>query len=190
MSETSINHRFKFILAGDGATGKTSLLNRIKYGHFKQVYHLTIGGDVVILDLLFKKRQVRLLCWDSGGQTRFSIVRQAFYRGAHGFIIVFDITWRVSFDTVRSWYYEIQKTIPNIPWILVGNKVDLETDRQISKEEGVNLATELGAISYIECSAKTGIRIGKPLIQLIEHMFLHHGTGYSVDILEGSLSTE
>ncbi len=185
MSEVSINHRFKFILAGDGATGKTSLLNRIKYGHFKQVYHLTIGGDVVILDLVVNKRQIRLLCWDSGGQTRFSCVRQAFYRGAHGFIIVFDVTWRVSFDAVRSWYYEILKTTPNVPWLLVGNKIDLESDRQISREEGRNLAAELGAISYIECSAKSGIRVGKPLKQLIEHMILHQGKGNSMKIIQG-----
>ena len=185
-----VYNRFKCILAGEGATGKTTLLNRIKHGYFSQTHKLTIGGDVVILDMDVNQRQVRPFCWDSGGQARFSCIRQAFYRGAHGFIIVFDVTWRVSFDAVRSWYYEIQKNTPNVPWILVGNKTDLETDRQISREEGVNLAAELDAISYIECSAKTGIRVGKPLKQLIEHMFLHHGKGYSVEILEGSLSTK
>ncbi len=177
-------NRFKCVLAGEGATGKTTLLNRIKHGYFNQTHKLTIGGDVVILDMDVNQRQVRLFCWDSGGQARFSCVRQAFYRGAHGFIIVFDVTRQQSFNAVKSWYYELQKNIPNVPWILVGNKIDMTMDRQVSEAEGRELASELGAISYIDCSVKTGLNIHKPLEQLIEQMIIQQEPGYSLEHAE------
>ena len=96
---------FKCVLAGEGATGKTSLLQRVKRHHFDTVYHMTIGGDVVILDLVVNHITARLFCWDSAGQSRFACIRQAFYRGMKGFIIVYDISWRGSFErSIRTIY--------------------------------------------------------------------------------------
>ncbi len=137
---------------------------------------MTIGGDVVILDLVVNNFNLRLLCWDSAGQSRFSCIRQAFYKGMKGFIIVFDITWRGSFETVLSWYYELQNTAPDVPWCLVGNKIDLEADRQVSQEEARTLAIELGAISYFETSAKTGVEVLTPFEKLTKQMILRQKT--------------
>ena len=167
-------NRFKYVLAGEGATGKTSLLERIKHGRFNKTYQLTIGGGVVILDMIVNNVNVKLLCWDSAGQSQFACVRQAFYRGMKGFIIVFDISWRGSFDAVLNWYYELRKTpgAQDVPWCLVGNKIDLEEARQVSQEEAQNLATELGAIIYIETSAKTGIEARTPFEQLTKQILM------------------
>lgn len=171
---------FKCVLAGEGATGKTSLLERVKHGHFNTSYKMTIGGDVVILNLDVNNITTKLLCWDSSGQSQFSCVRQAFYRGMKGFIIVFDISWRGSFEAVRSWYYELRNTASDVPFVLVGNKIDLEAFRQVSQEEARDLAIELGAVSYIETSAKTGSKVRKPFEELIDQMVLRQKIGYRI----------
>jgi small GTP-binding protein len=153
---------FKIVLAGEGATGKTSLLERVKFNKFNESYSLTVGGNVLFLELNINNEKARLMCWDSAGQTQFACIRQAFYRGLRGFIIVFDISWRGSFEAVKSWYYELKQTAPTVPFILVGNKVDLTPHRQISTEEGQSLARELNADHYFETSAKTGLEARKP----------------------------
>jgi len=177
------------MLAGEGTTGKTSLLQRVKYGHFGKTYRMTIGGDVVILDLVVNNFNIRLLCWDSAGKSRFSCIRQAFYKGMKGFIIVFDISWRGSFETVPSWYYELQNTAPDVPWCLVGNKIDLEAVRQVSQEEARTLAIELGAISYIETSAKTAVEVHTPFEKLTEQMILRQNTDHRITRLMASVKS-
>ena len=167
---------FKCVLAGEGATGKTGLLQRFKHSHFGTAYQMTIGGDVVILDLAVNNNKARLFCWDSAGQSQFACIRQVFYRGMKGFIIVFDISLRASFEAIRSWYYELRNTAPDMPFVLVGNKIDLDTDRQITQEEARSLATELGAVSYIETSAKTGVEVHTPFERLTEQMILYQKT--------------
>lgn len=183
-------YRFKCVLAGEGATGKTSLIQRVKHGYFDPMYRLTIGGDVVILDLAVNHIDVRLLIWDSAGQSQFSCVRRAFYRGMMGFIIVFDITWRGSFEAVREWYYELRDTVPEVPFILVGNKIDLEAFRHVSQKEAQILATELGAIAYIETSAKTGVEVSTPFERLTELMLLHMKTDYRMARKMGSVKSK
>lgn len=163
---------FKLVLAGEGATGKTSLLERVKFNRFNETYSLTVGGDVVFLDLDVNEITTRLMCWDSAGQSQFSCIRQAFWKGMKGSIIVFDISWRGSYEAVHSWYYELQATAPGTPFVLVGSKADLEVHRQISQEEAQDLATELGAITYIETSAKTGTDATTPFKILIKQILL------------------
>ena len=167
---------FKCVIAGEGATGKTCLLQRVKHSHFGTAYRMTIGGDVVILDLVVNNNNARLLCWDSAGQSQFACIRQVFYRGMKGFIIVFDISMRTSFEAVRSWYDELRNTAPDVPFVLVGNKIDLDAFRQISQEEARALATELGAVSYIETSAQTGVEVRTPFERLTEQMILRQKT--------------
>lgn len=168
----SVYGPFKIVLAGDSATGKTSLLTRIKYGYFKKAYKLTIGGDILFFDLNVNQQNVRLMVWDSAGQSRFSYVRQSFYRGMSGFIIVFDITRSGTFENVPSWYYELRTTAPDVPFVLVGNKVDLYTFRQITEYEARTLAINYHAITYVETSAKTGFEANTPFAKLAEQLIL------------------
>jgi len=90
----------------------------------------------------------------------------------------FDISWRGSFEGVRSWYYELRNTAPDVPFVLVGNKIDLEAVRQVSQEEARSLATELGAVSYIETSAKTGVEVSTPFEKLTDQMILQQKTAH------------
>ena len=89
-----------------------------------------------------------------------------------GFIIVFDITRSGTFDNVPSWYYELRATAPEIPFVLVGNKVDLCPFRQIAEDEAKRLAFELEAIAYVETSAKTGCAVSIPFEKLAEQLIL------------------
>ena len=149
---------FKIVLGGEGATGKTSLLKRVLNGVFTTGYQVTVGCDFAVLDLNFDETaKAKLICWDSGGQSRFACIRQAYYIGMSGFIILFDVTKRNSFDRVREWYHELRSAAPNAPFVLVGNKIDLEEFREISKEEALDLAMEVGADYYVETSAKSGV---------------------------------
>lgn len=163
---------FKIVLAGDSATGKTSLLARIKYGYFKKAYKLTIGGDILFFDLNVNQQNVRFMVWDSAGQSRFSYVRQSFYRGMKGFILVFDITRNGTFENIPSWYYELRSTAPDVPFVLVGNKVDLYAFRQIAEQDAQRLAAKYNAITYVETSAKTGFEACTPFEKLAEQLIL------------------
>lgn len=158
---------FKIVLGGEGATGKTSLLNTARHGIFTENYKVTIGCDFTILDVnIDETDQMKLTCWDSGGQSRFACIRQAYYKGMSGFLILFDITKRASFDRVLEWYYELRPAAPNAPFILIGNKIDMDPYREVSSDEARSLAIELGAEYYVETSAKADIDTMTPF-QLI-----------------------
>ena len=149
---------FKVVLGGEGSTGKTSLLNYVRTGSFSSDYRVTIGCDFTILDLeIDQMNKTKLICWDSGGQSRFACIRQAYYKGMKGFIILFDITKRSSFERVREWYSELRTAAPDVPFVLVGNKIDLDALREVTRDEALTRARELGANNYVETSVKDGI---------------------------------
>jgi Ras-related protein Rab-1A len=97
---------------------------------------------------------VKLQIWDTAGQEKFRNITSSYYRGAHGIVIVYDITDRNSFVNIKDWLKEIEKfASDSVSRIIIGNKSDLEADRAVSKEEGKELAQGLG-VEWIETSAK------------------------------------
>jgi Ras-related protein Rab-2A len=98
---------------------------------------------------------VRFVIWDLAGQTQFRRVRRTYLKNAEVGLLVFDVTRRETFENIKDWYQDIKDSAPSIALILVGNKIDLEEERVVSREEGEELAEELG-ITYMETSAKTG----------------------------------
>ncbi|MFX1293552.1 MAG: CHAT domain-containing protein [Promethearchaeota archaeon] len=160
------SYRCKIALAGDGAVGKTSLIVRFVHKSFQREYKMTIGADLTVKDIEVNGQFLTtLVMWDSAGQERFSFIRPMFWKGALGAFIVFDITRRSTMLHVKEWMNEILTHAGNISVILIGNKVDLEGTREVSKEEGENLAKELG-IPYIETSAKTGEKVNEAFEEL------------------------
>lgn len=145
----------KVCVVGDGAVGKTSLIIRYTEGHFRESYIMTVGTSFAVKELDFGDTLVRLQLWDLAGQPHFSSVRPVFYRGAAGCILVYDVTRRHTFDNIPGWYQEVSQVTGNIPSALVANKVDLVDQRQVSTEEGMAYAQQLGW-SYFETSAKEG----------------------------------
>jgi Ras-related protein Rab-1A len=102
---------------------------------------------------------VKLQIWDTAGQERFKTITASYYKGAHGIILVYDITDRQSFKDIENWLAEVDKYgNENVVKLLVGNKSDLEASRQVKTEEGKTLADSLG-IKFLETSAKDAVNV-------------------------------
>jgi len=160
---------FKVIVVGDAATGKTAVTMRWATGTFSESYRMTIGVDFAVKIVEADGKKVKLSVWDTAGQERFSHIRPMYFRGARGGFIVFDVTNRKSFENVSLWLEEVQKHCENIPLLLIGNKIDLEDQREVSSEEGEALAKKLG-LPFFETSAKTGELVTKCFTMLAKEM--------------------
>jgi len=150
-------YAFKLILGGEGGVGKTSMVHRFVDDLFQTDYKSTIGTSIMKKECDFEglESKVRFVIWDLAGQAQFQRVRQTYLSNAEAGILVFDVTRKDTFNSVEKWFKEIMSASKSIYLILVGNKVDLVEDRQVTKEEGENLAKKLN-LSYFEASAKTG----------------------------------
>jgi small GTP-binding protein len=153
-------YAFKLILGGDGGVGKTSMVHRFVENSFQQDYKATIGTSILKKECNFEglESSVRFVIWDLAGQTQFRRIRKSYLANAEAGILVFDVTRQKTYENIKNWYEEIKEVTPKISLILVGNKIDLVDQREVSREEGEALAEEIG-ISYIETSAKTGENI-------------------------------
>ncbi len=168
----SSEYRFKIVMLGDGAVGKTALTTRFTQEHFEADYKRTIGSDFAIkkLDIPERDTKVTLQVWDLAGQPRFEVVRQGFYRGARGGLLVYDVTRRRTFINIQHWKDEAFKNLGRkIPLVIVANKVDLEDARIVTPEEGEAWAKEHGHI-YVESSALTGENVEAAYVKLCETM--------------------
>ncbi|ANB14055.1 Rab family GTPase SEC4 [Sugiyamaella lignohabitans] len=145
----------KLLLIGDSGVGKSCLLLRFCDDQFTPSFITTIGIDFKIRTINLDDKRVKLQVWDTAGQERFKTITTAYYRGAMGILLVYDVCNEKSFENIRSWYSNVeQHASENVVLILVGNKSDMSEKRVISPEQGQALADELG-IPFIEASAKT-----------------------------------
>jgi small GTP-binding protein len=161
--------KLKVLLTGAAAVGKTSLVQRFIKNRFAANYKLTVGVDILTKDVEFKPGEVATLSiWDIGGQQRFEFIRSTFYKGAAGALLVFDLTREQTFIETRKWLTEIRQfSNENIPFVFIGNKLDLLEDvgEVIDREEARAFAEKEGSI-YVETSAKTGINVDNAFTEL------------------------
>ncbi|MFX0103256.1 MAG: GTP-binding protein [Candidatus Hodarchaeota archaeon] len=148
---------FKLVLAGDGAVGKTTLVQKFVEEKFNANYLATIGANIMKKEYHLRGEEVvcKFSIWDLAGQDLFKRARKNYFSNANAGIIVFDTTRKETFDHVKEWMKEFQVVGHPIPIVLVGNKIDLVEERAVTSTEAETLATELN-ISYIETSAKLG----------------------------------
>ncbi|MHA1145828.1 MAG: GTP-binding protein [Candidatus Helarchaeota archaeon] len=149
----------KAVLIGDGGVGKTSLLIRHVDKKFSTDYKPTLGFDISLKTITVQENQVELLIWDVAGQSIFKEIRQSYLEGSHCALLVYDITNHETFDNTGLWLKELKKYAGEVPFILVGNKIDLQDKRLISAESGEEKAKELGAVGFFETSAKNGDKV-------------------------------
>jgi len=150
---------FKVLLIGDSSVGKTSICTRFTDNTFTDNFIATLGVDFKIRTLTIDGFRVRLQVWDTAGQERFRTITQAFYRGTHGVIVVYDISDRETYDSVARWLDDTQKYAPDSAIkMLVGNKSDLTTERQVSEKEGQDFAKQHNML-FMEASAKDSVNI-------------------------------
>lgn len=149
----------KMLMVGDSGVGKSCLLLRFVDDKFNPSFITTIGIDFKIKTIDLDGTKVKLQIWDTAGQERFRTITTAYYRGAMGIIIVYDVCDQNSYDRVETWYKTVQQHAKeDAQVIIVGNKCDDEESRAISTQQGEQLAESLG-VPFIEASAKTGLNV-------------------------------
>ncbi|XP_008429973.1 ras-related protein Rab-13 isoform X1 [Poecilia reticulata] len=150
---------FKLLLIGDSGVGKTCLIIRFAEDNFNSTYISTIGIDFKVKTIEVDGKKVKLQVWDTAGQERFKTITTAYYRGAMGIILVYDITDEKSFENIQNWMKSIKENASaGVSQMLIGNKCDIEPKRKVSKETGEKLAKDHG-IRFFETSAKSSINV-------------------------------
>ena len=146
-------------MIGDSGVGKSCILLRFADDKFNENFYATIGVDFRFKNVMVDDKSVKLQIWDTAGQERFKTITSAYYRGADGIIIVYDITDRNSFAHIKDWLDDVNKYTDDNPLkIIVGNKIDLIKDKQINNNDMKTMTAQTG-IEIIECSAKDSIKI-------------------------------
>ncbi|XP_066434139.1 ras-related protein Rab-8A-like [Eleutherodactylus coqui] len=160
----------KLVMTGDSNVGKTCVVSRYTDDRLP-TYLSTVGIDFKTKTVLMDETPLKLQIWDTAGQERFHTLSVSYFRGAHGFILVYDITNSSSFENTSLWMKDIKmKAGEEVEVVLLGNKCDREDEREVSKERGEKLAWEYG-IPFFETSAKENINIENAFHMLSEAIY-------------------
>ena len=148
---------FKILLLGDSEVGKSCFLMRYSENVFIENYITTIGLDYKLKTVkLDTGKTIKVQLWDTAGQDKYRTIAKNYYKGSHGILLLYDITKQSSFDNIREWVRDIKEEVNEKAILfLIGNKIDMEDQRKIPKEKGVELAEEF-KIPFFEASAKSG----------------------------------
>ncbi|NHI91422.1 MAG: GTP-binding protein [Candidatus Lokiarchaeota archaeon] len=158
--------RYKMILFGNQGVGKTSLVERFINDKFEENYISTLGYTVYEKQFTFQNTIISLMIYDIGGQEKFRDLRKKYAEGADAAFIVYDITDSHSFQMVEDWKYDLYQFAGEIPFVIIGNKKDLEANRQVDLEIAQLSSNELGADDFFETSAKTGEEVNSAFKKL------------------------
>eukprot|EP00938_MAST-03A_sp_MAST-3A-sp1_P005100 g5100.t1 len=178
MSRQEVHHIAKLLLIGDSSVGKSCLLLRYFDGSFTTNFITTIGIDFKIKMVSLKnkngeQRNVKLQIWDTAGQERFKTITTAYYRGADGIFLVYDVSNKSSFESTSNWMQQITKNASDkCKRILVANKCD-RTDWQVTSEDGKKAALENDDVPFFEVSAKEGTNVDEMFHKMAELVLVH-----------------
>uniref|UniRef100_A0A6T8NAK7 Rab8 n=2 Tax=Hemiselmis andersenii TaxID=464988 RepID=A0A6T8NAK7_HEMAN len=163
---SNYDHLIKLLLIGDSGVGKSCLLLRFSDDSFTTSFITTIGIDFKIRTIEQEGKKLKLQIWDTAGQERFRTITTAYYRGAMGILLVYDVTDEQSFNNIRNWIRQIQQhAADNVNKILIGNKCDMLDKKVIDTARGQALADEFG-IKFFETSAKNNINVEKAFFEI------------------------
>ncbi|KAF7663235.1 hypothetical protein LDENG_00216170 [Lucifuga dentata] len=153
------DYLFKLLLIGDSGVGKTCLLFRFSEDSFNTTFISTIGIDFKIRTIELDGKRVKLQIWDTAGQERFRTITTAYYRGAMGIMLVYDICNEKSFENIKNWIRNIEEhASSDVEKMVLGNKCDMTDRRQVSKDRGEKLAIDYG-VKFLETSAKSSLNV-------------------------------
>uniref|UniRef100_A0A3Q2WSQ6 small monomeric GTPase n=1 Tax=Haplochromis burtoni TaxID=8153 RepID=A0A3Q2WSQ6_HAPBU len=144
-TDQNFDYMFKILIIGNSSVGKTSFLFRYADDSFTPAFVSTVGIDFKVKTIYRNDKRIKLQIWDTAGQERYRTITTAYYRGAMGFILMYDITNEESFNAVQDWSTQIKTySWDNAQVLLVGNKCDMEDERVVAAERGRQLSEQLG----------------------------------------------
>lgn len=167
-NDQQIDYMFKILIIGNSSVGKTSFLFRYADNSFTSAFVSTVGIDFKVKTVAQRDKKIKLQIWDTAGQERYRTITTAYYRGAIGFILMYDITNEESFNSVQDWVTQIKThSWDNAQVILVGNKSDMEAERVVTYQRGKQLADQLG-LEFFETSALANINVEDVFVRLVD----------------------
>jgi Ras-related protein Rab-11A len=165
------DYLFKMVLIGDSGVGKSNILSRFTRNEFSLESKSTIGVEFATRTLQVDGKTVKAQIWDTAGQERYRAITSAYYRGAVGALLVYDITKRQTFDNVQRWLRELRDHADsNIVIMMAGNKSDLNHLRAVAKQDGQTLAEKEG-LSFLETSALESLNIEKAFQTILTEIY-------------------
>ncbi|KAJ8362883.1 hypothetical protein SKAU_G00117140 [Synaphobranchus kaupii] len=189
--EPTFDCMFKILIIGNSSVGKTSFLFRYADDSFSHSFVSTVGIDFKVKTVYRGTKRIKLQIWDTAGQERYRTITTAYYRGAMGFILMYDITNEESFNAVQDWATQIKTySWDNAQVMLVGNKCDQEGERVVTPVRGEGLADQLG-FEYLETSAKENINVRRVFDRLVDVILVKASEGRDADpsITSGAKTT-
>ncbi|KAI4351014.1 hypothetical protein L6164_005408 [Bauhinia variegata] len=161
------DYLFKAVLIGDSGVGKSNLLSRFSKDEFRLDSKPTIGVEFAYRNIKVADKLIKAQIWDTAGQERFRAITSSYYRGALGALLVYDITRRATYESVRKWLRELREFgNEDMVVVLVGNKSDLGQSREVEKEEGKGFA-ENERLFFMETSALQNLNVEEAFMQMI-----------------------
>lgn len=163
---------FKIVIVGDSGVGKTNILLRYLKNEFDTQTKATVGVEFGTKKTRIENSSIKAQIWDTAGQERYRSITSAYYKGAHGALVVYDITRKSSFDSVEKWLSDLKNNGEEKMVIMViGNKCDMETSRAVPIEEGEGKAQRNG-VAFLETSALNATNVEKAFDGLINKLYV------------------
>jgi small GTP-binding protein len=163
---------FKIIIIGDSGVGKSCLTQMATKNNFESNYQTTIGFEFFVLNIKIGEKIIKLQIWDTCGQEIYRSLISNFYRNSSLAIMVYSVTDRKSFENLDLWYKELRtNSTSQINVFLIGNKIDLEEEREVKTEEGETYKEKYELIKFIESSAKSGFNALNIFIQAAKLLY-------------------
>ena len=170
MSDEDYDIIFKLVLIGDSGVGKTNILWRYVRDEFSIETKSTVGVEFGSKIVKYPTVNIKVQIWDTAGQERYKSITNAYYKGAKGSFVVYDISKKETFDNVDKWIGELKNNgDPDVCILLIGNKCDLEDERQVTQDDALKKA-ELFEIAYLETSAMQAVNIEKAFDTMIQQI--------------------
>jgi len=170
MHASEYDYLFKLLLIGDSGVGKSCLLLRFADDTYTESYISTIGVDFKIRTIELEGKTVKLQIWDTAGQERFRTITSSYYRGAHGIIVVYDVTDNDTFTNVKQWLQEIDRyASEGVNKLLVGNKSDLTSKKVVEYAVAKEFSDQL-TIPFLETSAKNATNVEQAFLTMAKQI--------------------
>ena len=171
MEDENYEMMFKVVLVGDQFVGKTNIMSKYLKNEFHEDSKATVGVEFGSKQFNIDGHNIKAQIWDTAGQERYKAITSAYYKGAKGAFVVYDITNNTSFESIEKWINDLKGAADkDLTIIVVGNKCDLEEKRQVTKEKGEEKANKL-EVAFMETSAFSGENLDKAFELMIKEVY-------------------